>query len=140
MFRIDPQFIVAGEIVRTSRMYAMSVSPLSRAVLERIRPGFFAEYGKSGEIKTKRERDFTNNIKIEGEVFEIVTVKGKKTVLLPWEKLVHIKDDLSPETVYRGIKGKILIKNQYSLLTGEKLELILSLAPTLDVENVFSRN
>ena len=140
MFRIDPQFIVAGEIVRTSRMYAMSVSPLSRAVLERIRPGFFAEYGKTGETRTKRERDFTNNIKIEGEVFEIVTVKGKKTVLLPWEKLVRIKDDLSTETVYKGIRGKIIINNQYNLLAGEKLELILSLAPTLDVENAFSRD
>jgi hypothetical protein len=106
--------------------------------LERIRPGFFAEYGKTGETRTKRERDFTNNIKIEGEVFEIVTVKGKKTVLLPWEKLVRIKDDISKETVYKGIKGKIIINNQYSLLAGEKLELILSLAPTLDVENAFS--
>jgi HrpA-like RNA helicase len=36
MFRSDPQYIVAGEIVRTSRMYAMSVSPLSREILERL--------------------------------------------------------------------------------------------------------
>jgi HrpA-like RNA helicase len=36
MFRSDPQFIVAGEIVRTSRMYAMSVSPLSREILDKL--------------------------------------------------------------------------------------------------------
>jgi len=36
MFRSDPMYIVAGEIVRTSRMYAMSVSPLSREVLEKL--------------------------------------------------------------------------------------------------------
>jgi HrpA-like RNA helicase len=36
MFRADPQYIVAGEIVRTSRMYAMSVSPLSREILAKI--------------------------------------------------------------------------------------------------------
>jgi HrpA-like RNA helicase len=36
MFRSDPQYIVAGEIVRTSRMYAMSVSPLSREILEKL--------------------------------------------------------------------------------------------------------
>jgi RNA helicase HrpA len=36
MFRSDPQYIVAGEIVRTSRMYAMSVSPLSRETLEKL--------------------------------------------------------------------------------------------------------
>ena len=142
MFRLDPPFIVAGEIVRTSRMYAMSVSPLSKAVLERLRPGFFAEYEKSDRMKPerpKRARDFTNNIKIEGEVFEIATIKGKKTVLLPWEKLVSIRDKISGDTVYRGLKGRIIVNNQYNLLAGEKLELILSLVPTLDVENIFSR-
>jgi HrpA-like RNA helicase len=142
MFRIDPPFIVAGEIVRTSRMYAMSVSPLSKTVLERLRPGFFAEYRKTGEqrpAKLKKARDFTNNIKIEGEVFEIITVKGKKTVLLPWEKLAQLREKISGDTVYRGLKGKITVKKQFNLLAGEKLELILSLVPTLDVENAFSR-
>ena len=36
MFRGDPLYIVAGEIVRTSRMFAMSVSPLTKAVLSRL--------------------------------------------------------------------------------------------------------
>jgi RNA helicase HrpA len=36
MFRSDPLYIVAGEIVRTSRMYAMSVSPLSREIIEKL--------------------------------------------------------------------------------------------------------
>jgi hypothetical protein len=143
MFRSDPPFIVAGEIVRTSRMYAMSVSPLSKAVLERLRPGFFAEYRKTGEQrpeKLKKARDFTNNIKIEGEVFEIITVKGKKTVILPWEKLAQLREKISGDTVYRGLKGKITVKKQFNLLAGEKLELILSLVPTLDVENAFTRS
>ncbi|MCL2175760.1 MAG: ATP-dependent RNA helicase [Treponema sp.] len=142
MFRADPQFIVAGEIVRTSRMYAMSVSPLSRALLNRIRPGLFAEYGKQGDVrpeKHKKERDYTNNIKIAGEVFEIAVVKGKKTVILPWEKLERIRKNLSDEPVHKNIKGKIIVKNQYNLLAGEKLELILSLAPVLDANGAFSR-
>ena len=36
MFRSDPLYMVAGEIVRTSRMFAMSVSPLTRSILARI--------------------------------------------------------------------------------------------------------
>jgi RNA helicase HrpA len=36
MFRTDPMYIVAGEIVRTSRMYAMSVSPLSMEIIEKL--------------------------------------------------------------------------------------------------------
>ena len=155
MFRNDPPFIVAGEIVRTSRMYAMSVSPISKAVLERLSHGFFAEHEKSGKLpgedllrpaKLKKARDFTNNVKIEGEVFQIITVKGKKIVLLPWEKLAAIRDKISADTVssqrnfqYKGLRGKIIVKDRYDLLAGEKLELILSLVPTLDVENSFSR-
>lgn len=36
MFRSDPLYMVAGEIVRTSRMFAMSVSPLTRSILARL--------------------------------------------------------------------------------------------------------
>lgn len=36
MFHEDAQYIVAGEIVRTSRMFAMSVSPLTREILNAI--------------------------------------------------------------------------------------------------------
>ncbi|MCL2229928.1 MAG: ATP-dependent RNA helicase [Treponema sp.] len=142
MFRLDPQFIVAGEIVRTSRMYAMSVSPLSREVLNRIRPGLFGDHGKSGESKHdkhKKSRDYTNNIKIQGEVFEIENIKGKKTVVLPWEKLKLINEKLTDSHEYKGIKGKITVKNQFNLLAGEKLSLILSLAPNLDADGAFSR-
>ncbi|MDR0583843.1 MAG: ATP-dependent RNA helicase [Treponema sp.] len=141
MFRADPPFIVAGEIVRTTRMYAMSVSPLSTEVLERIRPGMFASgYGKAdaGE-KLKKPRDFTSNIRIAGEVFEIKTIKGKKTAILPWEKLAAVSDKIPPEIMYRGLKGSVIVNNRYSLLAGEKLELILSLAPTLDAEEALSR-
>ena len=38
MFRTDPMYIVAGEIVRTSRMFAMSVSPLTKSMLSKIDP------------------------------------------------------------------------------------------------------
>ena len=156
MFRMDPQFIVAGEIVRTSRMYAMSVSPLSREILDRIGPGLFAgerggrlgqeSEGRRSEARAKgtlmKARDFTNNIKIAGETFELKTVKGKKTAVLPWEKLVQVRDAISAETIhkgmYKGLKGCIVFKG-LNLLDGEKLELILSLAPSLDPENAAGR-
>ncbi|MCL2411041.1 MAG: ATP-dependent RNA helicase [Treponema sp.] len=213
MFRKDPSFIVAGEIIRTSRMYAMSVSPLSKSVLQRLsthlhskwagissrlfvqtefektgsEPAKYDEYGKSKGQKSETKKPqkqiirdwslsqnsvsfetgfrksvinaafsfkskeavpktevlgqphFTNHIKIEDETFEISTFKGKKTVLLPWEKLDRIKDHLNSETVYKKLKGKIIINNQFNLLEGEKLELILSLSPTLDVDGIFNR-
>ena len=41
MFRQDPLFFVAGEIVRTSRIFAMSVSPLTKPMLDTINPALF---------------------------------------------------------------------------------------------------
>lgn len=41
MFKKDPVFIVAGEIIRTSRIYASSVSPLTRPMLDTINPELF---------------------------------------------------------------------------------------------------
>ncbi len=47
MYREEPRFIVAGEIVRTSRMYAMSVSPLTPEILSRIDPALSARLAPS---------------------------------------------------------------------------------------------
>jgi HrpA-like RNA helicase len=143
MFRENPQYIVAGEIVRTSRMYAMSVSPLSRDLLERISAGLWEalgegarEGGASGFPREKlKARDFTNNIRIAGEVFAMETIKGKKTVILPWERLAALKDNLGGETGrHRGLRGKIILEGRHTLLEGEKLDLIFSLTPSLDLE------
>jgi len=181
MFRINPDYIVAGEIVRTTRMYAMSVSPLPYNVLSKISPALVADLrplgrgqDKRGKIKgakagsfasgetadsggedasindarindatprLKRARDFTSRIKIGGEVFEIETVKGKKQAKLPWEKLKTVMDHINPETaaMYKGLRGIIVVEGKYTLLGGEKLQLILSLAPTLEIKGALER-
>jgi len=163
MFRINPQFIVAGEIVRTSRMYAMSVSPLPFEALGRISPALVeglrpaagnktkASYGKTDAFsaaesaeersRPKRARDFTNNIKIGSEVFEIETIKGRKQVKLPWEKLKTVMDHINPDTgaMYKNLRGIVTLEGKYNLLGGEKLRLILALAPTLKLEEALNR-
>ena len=143
MFKMDPQFIVAGEIIRTARMYASSVSPLSRANLERIGGGLFERLGlesaKHGrKLQAEIVHDWTNNIKIGGEVFEIITEKGKKTVKLPWERLQRVMGSSSGEALFKGLRGVIILKNDFTLLKGEKLNLILTLAPTLNISKVVS--
>jgi hypothetical protein len=163
MFRINPEYIVAGEIVRTSRMYAMSVSPLSYSTLGKISPALLAGLGQAGARqydsrkpkmrpglaaektgekeegqRLKRARDFTNHIKIGSEVFEIETVKGKKQVKLPWEKLKTVMNSINSETaaMYKGLRGIIIVEEKLTLLAGEKLKLILTLAPTLKIDGV----
>jgi hypothetical protein len=151
MFKLNPEFIVAGEIVRTARMYAMSVSPLSYKTLDRISPALVSGL-RPVRSKTERKekelrlparvRDFTNNVKIGAEVFEIETVKGKKQVKLPWEKLRLVLDDINPETavMYKDLRGIIIVDGKYSLLGGEKLKLILNLAPVLEIEEALKQS
>ncbi|MCR4742542.1 MAG: ATP-dependent RNA helicase [Treponema sp.] len=58
LFRQDPVFIVAGEIVRTSRIFAMSVSPLTRAMLDKINPDLYQQLMLSKKLK---ESDYSDN-------------------------------------------------------------------------------
>lgn len=144
MFREDPQYIVAGEIVRTTRMYAMSVSPLPKSALARISPALYE--GLIGDVerresKPKQARDFTNRIKIGDEIFEIQKTKGQKAAVLPWERLSRVLADLRPETaaMYKEMRGIVTLKNKFTILAGEKLEIILTVAPFLALDDALER-
>ncbi len=152
MFRENPEFIVAGEIVRTTRMYAMSVSPLDRDMLARISPrlakGFGTKLrGQAGRPKERKEkaaeRDFTNKIKIGGEVFEIHIEKGKKkVVVLDWPSYSRARASIEIDSVagmYKGLKACVTY-GKYSLMDGEKLEVALKVAAGLDPERDLSEN
>ncbi len=158
MYRENPQYIVAGEIVRTTRMYAMSVSPLSREILARISPRIAENFGSAVPSVTTEEsrlrkrpaaatsRDFTNRIRIGGGVFDIRTVKGgKKEVVLEWDALRRARENIdheAPGGMYKGLKAVVMVGND-TLMEGEKLELILRIAswfdPRTDLERPWPR-
>ncbi|MDR2842486.1 MAG: ATP-dependent RNA helicase [Spirochaetaceae bacterium] len=143
MFRMNPEYIVAGEIVRTARMYASSVSPVTKSTLQKIGGALLNSLERSApqeyDKREKREiKDWTNNIKIGSEVFALQTIKGKKRVLLPWEKLRNVKDEATG-TLYKNLKGVIIINNKHALLEDEKLNLILPLIRSLDIDGALNR-
>ncbi len=180
MFRENPRFIVAGEIVRTSRMYAHSVSPLQRDWLGRIHPDLpraLAVEGLAGgregwpggqvtprpprpaggrpagrpqradagaatpaepalpEAAGRGERrDFTSNIRIGAEVFQIVSEGRHKLVLLPWEKLRSLTARGDPPILpgFKKLRGKVLFEG-FELLGDMRLSTILRILPRLDL-------
>jgi ATP-dependent helicase HrpA len=178
MYRENPPYIVAGEIVRTTRMYAMSVSPLRRDMLARISPRLEGLIGKGaprvargGERvpsgseaidrdrgarrasptqeqiaeaargTRRRDRDFTNKIKIASEVFDLaVDKKKKKLVALEWPRLRKVREELDRDSLalYKGLKGVVTL-GRLRLLDGERLDLILKIAPWLDLEADLAR-
>jgi len=147
MFREDPQYIVAGEIVRTSRTWAHSVSPLKRAWLERISPILARQLSQERRMPLgakegkRKKRDFTNYVKIENQLFEIRIDKGKrKTVLLPWEKIRPLAEgtDISFLPNYHKLRGRVLYKN-FEIFNGTRLATILKLLPRINPEEGISQ-
>jgi RNA helicase HrpA len=57
MAKSEPEFIVAGEIVRISRIYAMSVSPLSQKNLLNISKSLFDTFVSSGKQRDRIEKE-----------------------------------------------------------------------------------
>ncbi|MCR5124193.1 MAG: ATP-dependent RNA helicase [Treponema sp.] len=74
MFKKDPLYIVAGEIVRTSRTFASSVSPLTKALLNKISPDLEARltYARTGS----KNKILTGSYEFNGTNFD--DFKGKK--------------------------------------------------------------
>ena len=141
MFRETPRFIVAGEIVKTSRMFARSVSPLSKRQLSRVSPLFDTAFTSTGlrneprKSEPKKTRETTWKVNIGREEFQLVPYKGKKKlVLLPWERLLNLIQmvqnwDLSHLS---SLRCKVTYKNM-EILVGMRLPSILAIAPNLDL-------
>lgn len=153
MFRTDPMYIVAGEIVRTSRMFAMSVSPLTKSQLAKIESGLEKDLNslkktkndslpkeKTKKEKNSKKKDSVKDVLTIGSFpFEIKKIKGKQIILLPLSELLVCakENDFSKEAKSYGkilnVKGKVLYKNGYEILAGEKLELIFKIASNLNL-------
>lgn len=165
MFRQDPLYIVAGEIVRTSRMFAMSVSPLTRNLLEQIQPGLESELEgkkskkdkreieserekksekKSGKkskdsVKEKAKKSDENTIVIGDVSFSVSKSKGKKCAELEYEKfLLAIRNlrDSGEFDVPEGMRGKIIYPQGYTLFDRERLSNILRVASVMNLEPI----
>lgn len=156
IFRQNPVFIVAGEIVKTSRTFAMSVSPLTANLIDQINPKLYVklktiksssaenERHKEDRPTTKRERNTQkalarapeNAVSIGDVLFKTIKVKGKKTAVLPLDQFLSAfnaeKDKFKLEAL-GTLRGKITTRDNGSMMEGEKLSLIFKTAEKLDL-------
>lgn len=156
MFKANPLYIVAGEIVRTSRMFAMSVSPLTKKILMQLDPHLEDDLDKirnskaqnseeksavkKSPQKKKAEKNAGENTVTIGNIqFAYKKIRGKKTLLLPWNEF---KDALAEEksesllAQISGMKGTVLMKGGYALLPQEKMDIIIRAAKGLNLNPV----
>ncbi len=149
MFREAPPYIVAGEIVRTSRMFARSVSPLNRQWLPEISEQLAAEFSGTQQGEGRRrernrkdrkgksaapERDTTWEIRMGGEVFKLEPYKkNKKMAILPWERIKKVVDHTPEQELknHEKLRGKIVYQG-YEIHPGDQLGSILKIVPYID--------
>jgi len=153
MFKETPSFLVAGEIVRTSRMYARSVSPIKKEWLSRISPTLFgslmdAERGprradrdeRENEPAPRRDRDSSGKtpttweVRLGREAFPLRVLKGKeKVVLFDWDTLSRVlaatKATSFPEL--KNLKGELTVDG-FTVMAGNKANRIVEVCRKLD--------
>ena len=164
IFKQDPVFIVAGEIVRTSRIFAMSVSPLTKNMLDKINPKLYerlqackntkadfieppvspkAQKASSSKSKNQKNRKIIitedepeNTVSIGEFVFATTKIKGKKTAVLPLEyfRLAVMQEKNEQKLQVLGnMRGKIITRDNGTLMDGNKLSLMMNIARNIDI-------
>ena len=157
MYREEPKYIVAGEIVRTTRMYAMSVSSLSEKVILRVAPKLLnskfspskekkEDIIRSKESKKESKLDKGKAIKIFDTSYPIRKIKSKKMVEFDWDSLrLNIEEktlkDIDFEIHHilkqnKKITGVLYLGKQKAM-EGEKIKTILYLVSSFDITPIF---
>lgn len=140
MFRESPSFIVAGEVVKTSRMFARSVSPLKKEWIRTISEDLYAELMEvsrgSGKTKGVRadEQKPEGRIMLGGKHFPIRNGKGgKKIVELRWSELKPVVKNINvnDNPRLRKMRGRVLLEDG-EFLSGVKLVNIIKTCKLID--------
>ncbi len=144
MFRESPEFIVAGEIVKTSRMFARSVSVIKKEWLKDISPELLKLAPKKGTIgqKKKKIKDTSNSISINNRIFELITFKGKKKIaVLPWQEIkdLVLTTPINDIAIYNNVRGKIIFR-EMELETGNRMVNIIRVVPHINPERDLALN
>ncbi|HAK45906.1 MAG TPA: DEAD/DEAH box helicase [Spirochaeta sp.] len=142
MFRENPKYIVAGEVVRTSRMFARSVSPLRREWLKIISEDLYYELidtgsdQKGGRTQGRTEAHEENRVRIGRRSFAVKPYKGgKKIVSLPWSEFKQVVAKVKPGELsrFKKMRGRVILSDG-EFLNGAKLNNIIRVCQVIDPE------
>ncbi len=142
MFRESPRFIVAGEIVRTSRTYARSVSPLQENWVRAVSPSLVEtllemESGSGGRKKgpVRKQRDTSMTIRIGSRDFPLTAGKGKgkkKIAVIHWDSLLDaLRNEPTVLPHHHAVKGNLLDGGRV-ILSGARVADIMKIARHID--------
>ena len=148
MFRENPRYIVAGEIVKTSRTFARSVSPLRKDWVKKISPEMAENFLSAPEKPDRRERkqgtrsrDTSWQFKIGRHTFGLEAHRGnKKLARLSWPALKPAIKELKLADLERcgKLRGVVMMGGR-ELMAGAKLGVILKVMRQMDPDKSMLR-
>lgn len=150
-FRNLPKYIVAGELVETSRLFARSVSPIAQEWLDDIEPGLLRKLQQTEKNKEKRpSRKEKEKSKVRAEKTGSVTIYGKDYLLLvnnkkkirlvtiPYADLSYLKKkDERAQRRAQNFSVRIAYRDRF-IQNNTKFYNVLHLANKLDYKNPVS--
>ncbi|MDT4761412.1 ATP-dependent RNA helicase [Sphaerochaeta sp. PS] len=152
-FKTLPQFIIAGEIVQTSRMYARSVSPLEKEWLDDISPDIYKQLVgisrpekteisarekrklEQEEQKIEREEKSKTTVSVYKRTYPTVT-QGKKNrmvAIIPLEDLAYLYQANEKAPKRPKNFSAALIWQGFYIHYGDKFFSILDLHEKIDL-------
>ena len=158
MYRQPARYIVAGEIVRTARAYARSVSPLTREEVRAISPDLLADLiavardgSKGRERRAGRgrdraagerserpagagsRRDAGRQLHLLGRVFEVTEQRKRPLVTLPWQEAAPVARRAGRRSLaaYRSWRGRITLDGA-EVMAGARLEALFEVLAKID--------
>ncbi len=87
-FRVNPDYILAGEIVQTTKMYARTVSPLKKEWINNVDPSLLAELKKTTGRNARIERSAKYDER-DLEKYKVI-VGDKKIYIVPLKDVRHL--------------------------------------------------
>jgi ATP-dependent helicase HrpA len=140
MFRKTPEYFVAGEIVKTSRTFARSVSPLKREWLQDISPMLLEGFGrgtkKSAKPPAAKESDM---LRIGPVNIALKKAGGKRHVVnIPYEDAKKIIEEGSYASQRFGKKIRMSVSYKGEvLIDAEKINVALNILKNIPPEKNF---
>ncbi len=151
LFREKPDFIVAGEIVKTSRMYARSVSPLKKQWIKDISEELYINLITGGVLKGRRDRepretarvkkDTTNQIFIGKFSFPIKQFRGNKYVEFKWKEIKAAIESIKWDEVPQlgNLRGELKYRD-FVILKEAKVNKIFKAVKLINPESEIIEN
>ncbi len=143
MFRKSPSFIVSGEIVRTSRMFARSVSALKKDWLAEIHKDLAAKLLPDRRLSetevrenTKKDDKKQKGILLFQKRYPVEPYKkNKKLVVIPFEDLrKNFSLFTQDRKKYNHLRLKVTYRS-FTFHTGDRLASIMKAIPFMKPEN-----